>query len=349
MPIVNVGKSNALSTDQLDALNNLRDSDGELVWEVVVVDGKEEVHTHLTTQGGLSSFKLGGKHIMASGAENIFWTNLGSGTHWFPAWQGIKDQSVSANQDASGIYMPTARVYSRLMGTINTGDIPEATPISYIPYINTMNFPDAVSGFGVSIRSGLVLGVGDILIFGATNVGTGIAVFNSDVVIPSNVAVGEVFDVWFDKPTEILDNTDVSISVEVKRGVGGSVETMLVSEDTLGKPFDVGMVRTFRDLPIGLSHIEYVADNDDVYYNTTFAVDTNVGSVTLTVDPLSMVSNFTVFDANKSFSVANPCTVSFGLTQGDAVLQTRNDSYKFYRNGTVWHYLDSNTNSGGIV
>ena len=60
----------------------------------------------------LNSFFLGDIHKISAGGENIFFTNLDSDIDYYPMWGGIKDQSVTENQDASGIITPSARVYS---------------------------------------------------------------------------------------------------------------------------------------------------------------------------------------------------------------------------------------------
>ena len=45
----------------------------------------------------LNSLFLGEQHKMSSGAENIFFTNLGNNTNFYPMWGGLKDQSLVAN------------------------------------------------------------------------------------------------------------------------------------------------------------------------------------------------------------------------------------------------------------
>jgi hypothetical protein len=60
----------------------------------------------------LNSFYLGGQHKISSGGENVFFENLGSDVNWYPMWGGIKDQSVAANKDSTGIIAPSSRVYS---------------------------------------------------------------------------------------------------------------------------------------------------------------------------------------------------------------------------------------------
>ena len=53
----------------------------------------------------LNSLFLGEQHKMSSGSENIFFTNLSSDINFFPMWGGLKDQSITANQGASGFYL----------------------------------------------------------------------------------------------------------------------------------------------------------------------------------------------------------------------------------------------------
>ena len=69
-------------------------------------------------QTTLNSIYLGNQHKISSGAENVFFTNLGSNIDWFPVWQGIKDQSLTVNQDSTGLYKPTGRIYADNMVSI---------------------------------------------------------------------------------------------------------------------------------------------------------------------------------------------------------------------------------------
>ena len=60
----------------------------------------------------LNSLFLGEQHKMSSGAENIFFTNLGNETNFYPMWGGLKDQRLTINQGADGFIPPSGRVYS---------------------------------------------------------------------------------------------------------------------------------------------------------------------------------------------------------------------------------------------
>ena len=55
----------------------------------------------------LNSLFLGEQHKMSSGSENIFFTNLTTDINFFPMWGGLKDQSITANQGASGFIPPS--------------------------------------------------------------------------------------------------------------------------------------------------------------------------------------------------------------------------------------------------
>lgn len=71
----------------------------------------ETLITDKSIQASVGSFKLGEQHHIGSGAENVFFTNNSTGDSWNPIWQGVKDQSVPANQDGTGLYDPTFRAY----------------------------------------------------------------------------------------------------------------------------------------------------------------------------------------------------------------------------------------------
>ena len=59
----------------------------------------------------LNSFYLGEQHKISSGAQNIFFNNLSTSLQWSPLWTGLKDQSIVANQDSTGVINPSARTY----------------------------------------------------------------------------------------------------------------------------------------------------------------------------------------------------------------------------------------------
>ena len=79
----------------------------------------------------LNSLFLGEQHKMSSGSENIFFTNLSSDINFFPMWGGLKDQSVTANQGASGFIPPSGHVFSDMFSLPLGGNPDPTTSIGY--------------------------------------------------------------------------------------------------------------------------------------------------------------------------------------------------------------------------
>jgi hypothetical protein len=97
----------------------------------------------------LNSLFLGEQHKMSSGSENIYFTNLTSNINWYPVWGGVKDQSILANQDMSGVYNPTGRVFSEY-GVLGLGGNPVDN--TSIPYDGDNFFSFNISGLGITTR-----------------------------------------------------------------------------------------------------------------------------------------------------------------------------------------------------
>lgn len=95
----------------------------------------------------LNSLYLGDQHKMSSGAENIFFTNLGNNTNFYPMWGGLKDQSVLANQGAGGFIPPSGRVYTDLI-SIPLGGSPD--PTTAIGYSGDNFFGINIAGLGIT-------------------------------------------------------------------------------------------------------------------------------------------------------------------------------------------------------
>lgn len=95
----------------------------------------------------LNSLFLGDQHKMSSGSENIYFTNLTTDVNWYPAWGGVKNQGVVENQDMSGVYTPTGRVFGEY-GVLALGGTPVAG--TAIPYDGDNFFPFNISGMGIT-------------------------------------------------------------------------------------------------------------------------------------------------------------------------------------------------------
>ncbi len=95
----------------------------------------------------LNSLYLGEQHKMSSGSENIFFTNLSSDINFFPMWGGLKDQSITANQGASGFIPPSGRVFSDMF-SLPLGGSPD--PLTSIGYDGDNYFGVNISGLGIT-------------------------------------------------------------------------------------------------------------------------------------------------------------------------------------------------------
>ena len=95
----------------------------------------------------LNSLFLGEQHKMSSGSENIFFTNLSSDINFFPMWGGLKDQSLVANQGASGFIPPSGRVYTDMFSLPLRGN---PDPLTSVPYEGFNYFGINITGLGIT-------------------------------------------------------------------------------------------------------------------------------------------------------------------------------------------------------
>ena len=95
----------------------------------------------------LNSLFLGEQHKMSSGSENIFFTNLSSDINFFPMWGGLKDQSIVANQGASGFIPPSGRVFSDMFSLPLRGN---PDPLTAVAYEGLNYFGVNISGLGIT-------------------------------------------------------------------------------------------------------------------------------------------------------------------------------------------------------
>jgi hypothetical protein len=130
------GSSSSLTVSEQRTLDHI---------EYNPVSGKLEADRPIETT--LNSFFLGDQHKMSSGSENIYFTNLTTEINFFPAWGGIKDQSLAVNQDMSGVIVPSGRVFTAY-GVLPLGGNPVAG--TQVPYDGDNYFPNNISGVGIT-------------------------------------------------------------------------------------------------------------------------------------------------------------------------------------------------------
>ena len=151
----------------------------------------------------LNSLFLGEQHKMSSGAENIFFTNLGNETNFYPMWGGLKDQSVTANQGADGFIPPSGRVYSDMF----------SLPLGGSPTLNTTGYSGPnyfgvnIAGLGITTTAGEDVEVGISLVYL-------LSVNDKNVykqILPTTEKrfAGDLIEWFFDHPVEIHAGTTI--------------------------------------------------------------------------------------------------------------------------------------------
>ena len=150
----------------------------------------------------LNSLYLGGQHKMSSGGENIFFTNFNSEINYFPIWGGIKDQSVIANRDATGVIQPSGRVYDENVTEVETAG-PAAAPGNNVLYQASATVFSDQSVYGGCFIAGEVILATDVLfyeVFEGTD-STGRKLYEQTL---TGVALGvdQAYDWFYDHPLE---------------------------------------------------------------------------------------------------------------------------------------------------
>ena len=110
---------------------------------------KERIKTLKAVETTLNSIHLGDQHKISSGAENIFFTNNTSDINFFPMWGGLKNQSIAANQGASGYIAPSGRVYGDMISLPLRGNPVAGTSTGYI---GDNPFGVNIAGLGITTR-----------------------------------------------------------------------------------------------------------------------------------------------------------------------------------------------------
>jgi hypothetical protein len=156
---------------------------------------------------------------MSSGGENIFFTNLGNGTNFYPMWGGLKDQSITANRDHTGFIPPSGRVYTDFF-SLPLGGSPEA--LSAIGYDGDNYFGVNISGLGITTTAAESIGPEVRLEYRIRVNGkqTYMQVLPRSAArssAGSNIYPGDIIEWFFDHPVEIHAGTTLNASIHKVR------------------------------------------------------------------------------------------------------------------------------------
>lgn len=308
----------------------------------------DQLEATRAVQTTLNSFFLGEQHKMSSGAENIFFTNLTSDIDWYPAWGGIKDQSNPANSGAEGLVHPSFRVPS-----INNFQVEPEGPMATsgaTTYGSSTTTAINQSVYGTEFMLEQDVLDTDRLVYrvylGADNTGTEIY---SQVRSGLSQSPGDLITWTFDHALEGRAATTIYVSVELfndKDQNQGEILVRATANDP-SKHYAKITLRSFTDENVNLGQ-KFITASQDIYIDMDYMVDTTAGAVNLPVNRGAGMKAFRIYDASQNFNM-NSCIVDFGAPQGQAVLQTKNDSFLFYWDDTQWRYIDLNTKGGGVV
>lgn len=294
-----------------------------------------------------------GNHYVSSGGENVFFTNATSNIDWHPSWTGVKDQSIAANQDETGVIPPTFRhrtsdvLSIESNGAVNLGGNPVDYELSsVIPFNAAIMGQDIYAGEPVASDDWLFYSIEDP---------QGREVYRQTLT-GQTLSQGDKLTWWFNHPLEAFGGAPSMTKLWIAKGNQDAERTIFKAmpgtTDT-SQRYVKAYYRTFEDYDV-MSGVIYTESDQKIRYAATYAVNTSGGSVELEVNSNVGYRSFTVFDAAQSLNPTQKCIVKFDEGQGDAVLQSKNDSYLFYyvpteSAGSRWRYLDLNTKNGGVV
>jgi hypothetical protein len=243
--------------------------------------------TSRSFESALNSFYLGEQHKMSSGAENIFFTNLGNNTNFYPMWGGLKDQSIVANQDYSGFIPPSGRVYTDMF-SLPLGGNPQAG--TSIGYSGSNPFSVNIAGLGITTT------VAEAIDHTQTRLEyqlfvEGKQVYLQELDLTASLAVGDTLEWFFDHPVEIHAGTTIfaeikKISLTEAFAADGVTRTRSVDQDEGVLQVQVGDDGTGRYQAIVHNRLFEDKDLELIspylkYQAMDFSVDATGGSILL--------------------------------------------------------------------
>mgnify|MGYP003635533865 CR=1 FL=1 len=190
-------------------LSNLTEEQLETLKHFIYNPITDKLEADRAIETTLNSLFLGKQHKMSSGSENIYFTNLTSKVNWYPVWGGIKDQSILANQDMSGVYNPSGRVFSAL-GVAPLGGSPVAG--TSIAYDGDNFFSFNISGMGITLVAAEAVGEDETLKYKLSVDGTEVyeQYLTKASIVPAPATTGNWVEVdqaitwYFDHPLDIV-------------------------------------------------------------------------------------------------------------------------------------------------
>lgn len=307
---------------------------------------KESVST------GVGSYHLGGgasggmAHSLSSAGQNVGFKNEWSNAleddrvFWFPAWQGL-------STDGETNYDPSTLALGGMADFEPNGALdPAQVEVDYnFTTVITANF--VVTQLQV-VPTEIYTGKLKNKIYAG-----GIEIYSTDVDVDWDVVdLGTSRVVGYKYPYFARAGDALTLTLEKEDGtflkvLAGATDTAI--------PYRTIRGRAFEDQPADGSTTTITEDRT-LIAGGDYAVNTTDGPINITVNTNNTKRTFTIYDALGTFNT-NACTIEFDNGQGNAVLQTKEDAFKFYwvvtdDPGTgdgAWRYIDLNYKDGGTV
>ena len=208
MGFSSAGGGSGLTTDQTEFLSH---------WDYD--DSTRRLVSTKAIETTLNSMYLGDQHKMSSGSENIFFTNLSSDINFFPMWGGLKDQSLTVNQGASGFIPPSGRVFSDMF-SLPLGGQPD--PLTSVGYAGDNYFGINISGLGITTTAAEAVGPEVRLEYRITI--NGKQVYMQELPrsaarssANTNIFPGDVIEWFFDHPVDVRAGTTLHAEIHKVR------------------------------------------------------------------------------------------------------------------------------------
>ena len=218
---INVATDNTLSNDSTDYVTGRTITDTEIktLSHFEYDPAQDQLIANRAIETTLNSLFLGEQHKMSSGSENIFFTNLSSDINFFPMWGGLKDQSVTANQGASGFIPPSGRVFSDMF-SLPLGGNPD--PATAIGYAGDNYFGVNISGLGITTVAAETIDISTRLEYrieiNGRNVYKQVLPRNgSRSNVGQNIYAGDTIEWFFDHPVDVRAGTTLYAEIQKVR------------------------------------------------------------------------------------------------------------------------------------
>lgn len=266
----------------------------------------------------LNSLFLGEQHKMSSGAENIFFTNLGNNTNFYPMWGGLKDQSLTENQGVDGYIPPSGRVYTDMFSTTLGGN---PIPASSIGYSGDNFFGVSIAGLGITTVAAEEVNLDNVKLEYRLSV-SGRPVYKQVLPQTGILTADSTVEWYFDHPVEIHAGTTIFAEIrKVSRADDSDMGVFQVrvgdtNDPTTGLPRYQAIVhnRLFED-----KDLELISPYQK-YQSMDFGVDTTGSSIFLRDLSLGSESALVAHGINTIEAVANGTTIRVKLKDGQKIL-----------------------------